>query len=107
MWRRDTSGRGMPPGTRPAVLETAVDGVSNACRSGDGRYRTRNRRRSVQIWLRDGYRDREGPQGPFGGYRSLHLGEEGRAGVDARMAARGLPPLAHHDRADVGQGPLP
>ena len=30
------------------------------------------------------------PEGPFRGRDPLHLGEEGRAGMDARMAARRL-----------------
>ncbi len=102
MWRRDISGRPETPGTQPAVLETAVDGVRNACRSGDGRYRTRDRRRPVQIRVRYGYRDRQGPEGPVGGHRPFHLGQEGRAGVDAGVAARSLPALADHDRADLG-----
>ena len=46
------------------------------------------------------------PKG-LGGHRALHLGQEGRAGVDARMAARGVPALEDHDRADVGQRHYP
>ena len=37
----------------------------------------------------------------------LHLGQEGRARLAARLAARGLSPLAHHAGADLGQRPLP
>ena len=36
----------------------------------------------------------EGAEGPQRRHRALHLGEEGRARLDARVAARGLPPLA-------------
>ena len=46
------------------------------------------------------------PEGPVGGHRPLHLGQEERAGVDARMAPRRLSPLADHERADLGAGPL-
>ena len=38
---------------------------------------------------------------------ALHLREEGRAGVDAGVAARGLPPLEDDDRAHLGQRALP
>ena len=43
-----------------------------------------------------------GAQGPERGHRPLHLGQEGRAGMDARMAAGGLSPLADDGRADLG-----
>ncbi len=49
----------------------------------------------------------EGAAGPERGHRPLHLGEEGRARLDAGVAARGLPALADHDRAGLGQGALP
>ena len=52
-------------------------------------------------------RVRQGAAGPERGYRPLHLGEEGRAGLDAGVAAGGLSALADHDRADLGQGALP
>ena len=61
-----------------------------------------DRRRPVQVRLRDQDRDGEGAQGPRRGHRALHLGEEGRAGVDARVAARGLPALARHDASRRG-----
>ena len=48
------------------------------------------------------HRIRQGPEGPDRGHRPLHLGEEGRARMDARMAARRLSPLADHARADLG-----
>ena len=50
------------------------------------------------------HRIRQGPEGPVGGHRPLHLGEEERAGVDAGVAARRLSPLADHARADLGAG---
>ena len=39
---------------------------------------------------------------PERGRRPLHLGEEGRAGVDDRVAAQGLPALADDEGADLG-----
>ena len=47
-------------------------------------------------------RIRQGPQGPERRHRPLHLGEEERAAMDARLAARRLSPLADHARADLG-----
>ena len=43
------------------------------------------------------------PKGLERGHRPLHLAEEERAGLDAGVAARGLPALADHDRAGLGQ----
>ena len=43
------------------------------------------------------------PARPVRGRRAPHLGEEGRAGVDARVAAQGLPALAHDGGADAGR----
>ena len=40
--------------------------------------------------------------GPRRGHRPLHFGQEGRAGVAARMAAAGVPRLARDDRAGIG-----
>ena len=40
------------------------------------------------------------------GRRPAHLGQEGRAGVAARVAAQGLPRLADDDRADVAERQL-
>ena len=73
----------------PAVQET-VDQVR------------RDRRRPVQVWVRDADRIRQGPEGPVRGHRPLHLGQEGRAGMDAGVAARRLPALADHARAELG-----
>jgi cysteine desulfurase len=67
-----------------------------------GRQGQVDRRRSVQIRLRDRHRIREGPQGAERGHRPLHLGQEERAGMDAGMAAGRLPPLEDDDRADLG-----
>ena len=39
---------------------------------------------------------------PERGHGPLHLGQEGRAGMAARMAARGLPRLAEDGRARIG-----
>ena len=86
---------------RPAVLETAAEG-RNAGRARDGRTGPPDRRRSVQVWVRDGHRIRQGPEGPERRHRPLHLGQEERAGVDARVAARGLSALADHGRAALG-----
>ena len=47
------------------------------------------------------------PPGPVRGRRAPHLGEEGRARVDDRVAAQGLPALAHDGGADVAERPLP
>ena len=47
------------------------------------------------------------PKGLERRHRPLHLGEEGRAGVDARLAAGRLSALAGDERADVGQGHYP
>ncbi len=63
-----------------------------------------HRRRPVQVWLRDADRIRQGPQGPVRRHGPLHLGEEERAGMDAGLAARRLPALADHARAEMGQG---
>ncbi len=41
------------------------------------------------------------------GRHPADLGQEGRAGVDAGVAPQGLPPLAHHGGAEVGERPLP
>ena len=53
-----------------------------------------DRRRPIQIWIRHRYRVREGPEGAVRRHRPLHLGQEERAGMDARMAPGGLSPLA-------------
>ena len=45
----------------------------------------------------------QGPEGPERGHRPLHLGQEGRARVDARLAARGLSPLARPCRSRPGR----
>ena len=45
-------------------------------------------------------------QGPERGHRPLHLGQEGRAGMAARMAAGGLSPLADDGGAELGAGRL-
>jgi cysteine desulfurase len=42
------------------------------------------------------------PKGLIRGHRPLHFGQEERARVDADLAARRLPALAHHARADLG-----
>ena len=42
------------------------------------------------------------PKGLSRRHRPLHLGQEERAGVDARVAARRLSALADHARADLG-----
>ena len=87
---RENFGRGL----RMAAVQQTIDQVK------------RDRRRQVQVRLRDRHREREGAEGPERGYRPLHLREEGRAGVDARVAAGRLSPLAGDARADLGQGAL-
>ena len=76
--------------------------TDNACRAGDRRTGPRDRRRPVQVRLHHRHRDGQRAQGPERGHRPLHLGQEGRAGVDARVAAGGLSALADHARADLG-----
>ena len=53
--------------------------------------------------------DRERPRADRAERRHhpLHLGQEGRARLDARMAARRLSPLADHGRAELGARALP
>ena len=52
--------------------------------TGRTRYeRTGRRTRKIQIWLHHRHRNGAGGEGPERGYRSLHLGQEGRAGLDA------------------------
>ena len=46
-------------------------------------------------------------QGPQRGHGPLHLGQEERAGMDARMAAQGLSRLADHGGGDLGQARHP
>ena len=84
------------PGSQPA------GGVTNGSRAGDRRTGAKRRRRTIQVWIRDRHRVRQGPEGAVGRYRPLHLGEEERTGMDAGMAAGGLSPLADHDRAELG-----
>ena len=45
----------------------------------------------------------QGPQGPERGHRPLHLGQEERAGMADRMAARRLSPLADHATSRTGR----
>src|SRR5690242_21324131 len=71
---------------QPAVLET-VSGGTNAGSARDRRTGPPYRRRSVQVWVRDSDRIREGPQGAFRRHRPVHFGEEERARVDAGVAA--------------------
>ena len=47
------------------------------------------------------------PPRPERGHHPAHLGQEGRAGVHARVAAEGLPPLADDDGAELAERPLP
>ena len=49
---------------------------------------------------------REGAERPVRGDDPLHLGQEGRAAMDAGLAARGLSALAADDGADLGPCPL-
>ena len=74
----------------------------NASRTRDGRPRPADRRRPIPLWVRDVDRVRQGPEGAVGGYGPFHFRKEERTGVDAGVAARGLSPLADHDRADLG-----
>ena len=46
------------------------------------------------------------PKGLSRRHGALHLGQEGRAGMDAGMAAWRLPPLAGDERAQMGAGAL-
>ena len=46
------------------------------------------------------------PQRAVGRYRPLHLREKERTGLDAGVAAGSLSPLADHEGAGVGAGPL-
>src|SRR5207302_5576786 len=57
--------------------------------------------RSVRLC--DRYRSRRGPARPERGYGPLYLGQEGRAGVAARMAARRLSGVADDDAAELGE----
>ena len=61
----------------------------------------------VQGRLRHRHRAGDAAARPQRGRRPLHLGEEGRAGVAARVAAQGLPALADDEGADLGERPLP
>ena len=79
---------------------------ADACCAGNDRSGPQDRRRPVQIRLRDADRDGQGPQGPERRHHPVHLGQEGRAGLDARMAARRLSPLADARGADLGARPL-
>src|ERR1700688_2913390 len=54
---------------------------------------------TVQIRVRDGHRGRCGAARFERGDHSAHLAEEARAGVDARVAAQGLPELVENARA--------
>jgi len=54
-----------------------------------------------------GYRAGFRAQGFERGHRPLHLGQEKRAGMDARMALEGLSRLADHDRGELGQARHP
>ena len=54
----------------------------------------------------DRHRIRPRAEGAERGYRPLHFGQEERAAVDARLAARRLQALAGHGRADLGAGAL-
>src|SRR5690242_18026002 len=103
--------RGFRPGTEPTITDTreataleAVSGGWNAGRTGDDRAGSPHRRRSIQIRFCHRYRIRQGSQGTVGGHGSLYFGQKGRAGVDAELAARRLPALADHARADLGAG---
>ena len=79
---------------------------ADACCAGDDRSGPQDRRRPVQIRLRDDDRDGQGPQGPVRRHHPLDLGQEGRARMDARMAARRVSPLADARGADLGARPL-
>ena len=59
-------------------------------------------RREVQIRLRHRHRDGARAQGPDRRHGALHLGQEGRAGMDAGMAAGRLRALAGDERAELG-----
>jgi cysteine desulfurase len=76
-------------GQIPARMENAY-----ACCAGNDRSGSKDRRRPIQIRLRDRNRDGQGPEGPERRHHPLHLGQEGRAVLDAGMAPRRLSPLA-------------
>ena len=61
----------------------------------------------VQGRLRHRHRVGVRPAGPERGRRPPDLRQEGRAGVASRVAPQGLPPLAHDERADLAERPLP
>ena len=62
----------------------------------------RTRGPQIQIRLRVRYRIRLRAQGLERRHRPLHLGEEGRAGMDARLSPDRLSPLADDGRAAIG-----
>ena len=88
-------------GRRSSAAAPGVEWIRMAA-DRDDRAGPRNRRRQVQVRLRDRHRERHGAQGAQRGHRPLHLGQEERAGVDAGVAARRLSPLADDERADLG-----
>ena len=67
------------PRRSPREPREDVERVVDASSSRDDRAGQEDRRRPVQVRLRDQDRDGEGAQGPQRGHRALHLGQEGRA----------------------------
>src|SRR5680860_94289 len=75
--------------------------------SADDRASQADRRRQVQIRLHHRHRVGQGAEGSVRGGGALYLGQEGGARMAAQLAARSLSPLAHHDRADLGERASP
>ena len=71
------------------------------------RFDPRTHQPGVQGRLRHRHRVGVDPARPLRGRRPAHLLEEERARVAARVAAEGLPPLAHDEGADLAERPLP
>ena len=65
-------------------------------------HRTHHRRK-LQIRLRHRYRERAGAAGPQRRHRALHLGQEGRAAMAARLAARMPSAAGRRWRARTGR----
>ncbi len=80
-------------------------GTRHARRQAD--HRTRRDAGALQARLRHRRRPGVRAEGALRGDRPLHLGPEGRAGLDAGVAARRVRALAGAGRAGVGAGPLP
>ena len=73
----------------------------------DNRTPSRDHQPRVQRRLRHRHRVGDDSARSLRGRRPADLREEGRARVAPRVAAEGLPPLAHDEGADLAERPLP